>query len=130
MVKRDEVPITQTVVFALIPLLAGSPFRVFNPPGYPFLPKPPLRVFDLPGVQILFIFIPNFCPNLFFLFFGSPGCPFLPGLFCSFRPAGLFYTKYFLTASAFTGDGKSSPSMVVNNKAPPEKTFLTTNGPS
>ncbi|KAI5439252.1 hypothetical protein KIW84_024868 [Lathyrus oleraceus] len=50
MTKRDEVQITQTVVFALIPLLAGSPFRVFNPPGYPFLPKPPLRVFDLLGV--------------------------------------------------------------------------------
>ena len=66
--KHDEVQITQTVVFALIPFLPGLPFWVFNPPGYPFLPKPPLRVFDLPGVQILFIFIPNFCPNLFFFF--------------------------------------------------------------
>ena len=93
--KHDEVQMTQNVVFALIPLLAGSPFRVFNPPGYPFLPKPPLRVFDLPGVQILFIFIPNFCPNLFFLFLVRRDALFLPGLFYSFCPAGRFMRSIF-----------------------------------
>src|SRR3954462_2517757 len=38
--------------------------------------------------------------------------------------------KYFLTMSAFTGCGKSSPSMVVSNMAPPKNIFLITNGPS
>ena len=44
-------------------LFPGPPFRVFSPPGYPFLPKPPFQVFDLPGVQI-FHFIPHFARTL------------------------------------------------------------------
>ena len=62
--------------------------------------------------------------------FWFAGMPIFAWTILFFSSSGSLYTKYFLTASAFTGDGKSSPSMVVNNKAPPEKTFLTTNGPS
>ena len=52
---RDEI---QNAVIRLIPnFCLDRPFRVFNPPGYPFLPKLPFQVFNLPGVQS-FIFNP------------------------------------------------------------------------
>ena len=52
----------------------GLPFRVFNPPGFPFLPKPPFRVFDLSGVQIF-----HFHPLFFLEPFWFAGKPlFLP----------------------------------------------------
>src|SRR3954463_149546 len=59
-----------------------------------------------------------FLPKLPFQVFNLASCFFL------------FQEKYFLTMSAFTGCGKSSPSMVVSNMAPPENIFLITNGPS
>jgi hypothetical protein len=105
------------------PSFAWAALSGFSPPGYPFLPKSPLWGFRLAGCTVFSFLIPNFCPNPFLFFLGSPGCPFLPGLFY-FCPAGQFFTKYLLTASAFTGDGKSSSSVVVSNKALSEKTLF------
>ena len=111
---------------SLIPSFAWTALLGFQSTGIPFFAWAALSGFRLTGCT--FFFIPNFCPNPFF-FFGSSGCPFFPGL--SFFFVQRFnYAMYFLTASELTWDGKSSPSMVVSIKAPPEKTFLTTYGPS
>ena len=120
---------TQNAVIRLIPnFCLDRPCRVFNPPGYPFLPKLPFQVFNLPGVQSFFIFVPNFCPNLFIFLVRRDAHFFLDYSF--YCPAGLFYAKYFLTASEFTGEVKFSPSIVASIKAPPSKTLVTIYGPS
>jgi hypothetical protein len=56
--------------------------------------------------------------------------PFFAWTLLFFLSSRSIYAKYFLTTSELTGDGKSSPSIVVSIKAPPEKTFFTTYGPS
>ena len=72
---------TQNAVIRLIPnFCLDRPFRVFNPPGYPFLPNLPFSGFQLIGCTVFSFLIPHFCPNLFH-FLGSSGCLFLPGLF-------------------------------------------------
>ena len=112
------------------PSFSWTALSGFSPPGYPFLPKSPLRVFNLPGVQFFSFIIPNFCPNLS-LFLGSPGCPFFAWtLYSFFFVQRVSFTKYFLTASAFTGNGKSSSSVVINNKVLSDGTLLTPNGHS
>src|ERR1043165_5832911 len=99
-----------------------------------FLPRLPFQVFNLSG-YFLFI-VSNFCLDRLFRFsihrdahfclsrplrvFDLPSCSFV----------FFFRQSIFLTASAFTGCGSSSPSMVVTVIAPPEKLLLTMYGPS
>jgi hypothetical protein len=77
------------------PSFAWTALSGFQSTGIPFFAQAALSGFRLAGCTV-FLFIPNFCPNLsHHFFFGSPGCPFLPGLFYSFRPAGLLYEVLF-----------------------------------
>jgi hypothetical protein len=111
------------------PSFAWTALSGFQSTGIPFFAPVALVGFSTCRVYSFSLFILNFCPNLFFFLLVRRDAHFCLDYFILFVQR-VSYTKYFLTASAFTGDGKSSPSMVVNNKAPPEKTFLTTNGPS
>ena len=85
--------------------------------------------FQLNGCTIFSFLIPKFFPNLFH-FLGSLGYPFFCLDYSFYCPTGLFYAKYFLTASEFTGEVKSSPSIVASIKAPPSKILVTIYGPS
>ena len=69
-------------------------FRVFSPPGNPFLPKSPFRVFNLPGVYI-FLFIPNFFLNRPFGFSIHRDAHFSQVALSGFQPAGSFMRSIF-----------------------------------
>ena len=120
---------TQNAVIRLIPnFCLDRPFRVFNPLGYPFLPKLPFQVFNLPGVQSFLFLSLIFARTFSFSWFA--GMPIFCLDYSFYCPAGLFYAKYFLTASEFTGEVKFSPSIVASIKAPPSKILVIMYGPS
>ena len=82
-------------VVRFIPSFAWTALSGFQSTGIPFFAQVAFSGFRLAGCTF-FLFVPNFCPNLFlFFFFGSPGCPFLPGLFCSFCPERQFMRSIF-----------------------------------
>ena len=116
-------------VVRFIPSFAWTALSGFQSTGIPFFAQAALVGFSTCRVYIFFLFIPNFCPNLFHFYLVRRDAHFCLDYFILFVQRVSLY-EVFLTASAFTGDGKSSSSVVVDNKAPPEKTFLTTNGPS
>ena len=111
-----------------------------------FLPRLPLRVFNLTGFLMLFLLLSFYidCPFRFSIYlfnfltlfqvFDLPFYIFYVFFFffdikmrCPTRP---LHVKYNITASELVGILKSCPSMSVKIKAPPEKAFFTTYGPS
>ena len=65
-IRRDIVIHFNSLTFAWT-ALSG-----FQSTGIPFFAQVTLSGFQLAGCTFFFVFIPNFCPNLF----GSLGCPF------------------------------------------------------
>ena len=82
-------------LFAYSLVLHGSPFRVFNPSGYPFLPELSNAAFQLSGCTF-FIYFPLFLPESFILFLTRRDALFLPGLtFCFYVQRVIFMRSIF-----------------------------------